>query len=96
MLVHNYGVCLINCQSQTVSTFTLDNFTHLWVVISAANHEICHTVLRKSIVLTVSAAVYIGTGTSFLGYQCIEITSSKIKASAFKITKAKTKDDGAI
>ena len=38
--------------------------------------EIHHAVLRKTIAFTVSAAVQFGVLASFLGYHCIEITSS--------------------
>ena len=40
--------------------------------------EIHHAVLGKTIAFTVSAAVQFGVWASFLGYHCIEITSSKI------------------
>jgi len=79
-------------------------FTQLSVVINAADCEIHHAVLGKTIAFTVSSAVHFGVWALFLGYQCIEIRSlSKIqtnnfphctiKASTCKITQAKTKDN---
>ena len=71
---------------------------YLYTAFGCHYREIHHAILGKTIAFTVSPAVHFGVWASFLmflGYHCIEITSSKfflrctIKASACKITQQK-------
>ena len=49
---------------------------YLYTAFGSHYREIDHAVLGKTIAFTVSAAVQFGVGASFLGYHCIEITST--------------------